>query len=681
MDIKKYYCKETRLFYIEFEPKIIKACGEQKIIKTYKTFRGFVKRLNGDLSGADLYDYNFVGIDLHKYNLDGAGICSNVLKVQGLYDNSFYETYVKIPVQLLTDTTKNNYSALIEAEELSPQASKNTRIQLIDNGDSCRENCIYYISDLHLNHKIATKFKESATRQDVEDYIKHIVSDLCANLSFAYNSVLLIGGDVSYNFEIAKIFYSELKKRFHGSICVVLGNHDLWALDIDSTNPSGLSRYDFVVSKYTELFQKLGIDFLNDCMIAFKENRNNFRRKKYIITNTQIRRFSKNKLREFLKDSFCILFGGIGFSGCNPGFNATHCIYRGTIPTIEEDIERTESFEMLYTKLEEYIPDYNLIVLTHTPKDDWSNNKYRPNWIYVSGHTHRNYFKCDETAQIYADNQSGYSDTRMTLRQFYSSSKYDIFNVMDDGCHEISSEAYIDFYRGQHMSIKYSWKDTSIFILKKQGCYCFFMKQNSTGKMFLLRGGAIRSMQGHTLEYFYEHMDKYALAVKEFLQPYYAYQKEVAKVVKSFGGQGIIHGCIIDVSFLSHIYVNPFDGTLTPYYAESICDRIIYKDINGLIAQHEKDLLPAFESEQVKAQTSNLAPDNRSLEISDAGTYDAGTQIYQVSSLMRSLQHTADNCIIRSWNDNLIQNFDEAKNQRALGVAVMQESLNDALLP
>lgn len=665
MDIKKYYREETGLFYIES-----KVSGEQ----TFKTFREFVKQLNGDLSGAELYECNFVGTDLHKYNLDGAGICSNVLKEQGLYDNSFYEKNVKIPTQLLIDTAPNNYLALIEAEELTLQVTQNAQIQLIDNGDLWRENCIYYISDLHLNHKIAKRFKESATRQEVENYIKHMVSDLCADLPFAYNSVLLIGGDVSFYFEIAKIFYSELKKKFRGSICVVLGNHDLWAFDI-GTNTSGLFRYDFVVSKYTELFQKLRINFLNDCMIAYKENRNDCRIKKFIISTTRLKNISRNELREFLKDNFCILFGGIGFSGRNSNFNATHGIYRRTIPTLEEDIERTESFEALYTQLEEYIPDYNLIVLTHMPKEDWSNNKYRPNWIYVNGHTHKNFFKYDETAQIYADNQSGYSNTRMKLKQFYSSSKYNLFHAMEDGCHEISSDDYIDFYRGQHVSIQYSWKDTSIYMLKKQECYCFFMKQNSTGKMFLLCGGAKRGMQEHILEYFYEHMDKYALAVKEFLQPYYAYQKEVVKVVKSFGGEGIIHGCIIDVSFFSHIYVNPFDGTLTPYYAESICDRILYKDIKGLIAQHEKELLPAFENKQVKTQISKLVPYNQGLEISDAGTYDAGTEIYKVSRLIRTLQHTADNCIIRSWNDRLIQDFDEAKSKHALGASVMQESL------
>lgn len=676
MDEKKYYRKEMDLFYIESEHN----GEEQKTIKTCKTFRSFVKKLKGDLYGADLYECDFTGIDLHKYNLDGAGICSNVLKAQGLYDNSFYESNIRIPVELLNDNTPNNYLALVAAEELSTQISKETRIQIIDNGDAWRENCIYYISDLHLNHKIAQKFKESATRQEVEDYIKHMVSDLCVNISFSYNSVLLIGGDVSFYFEIAKVFYSVLKEKFRGSICAVLGNHDLWAFDIDSENPSGLSRHDFIVSKYTELFQKLGIGFLNNCIIAFKENQSNFRKEKHVITSNKIESISRNKLREFLKDSFCILFGGIGFSGRNFSFNATHGIYRETITTIEEDIQRTESFETLYKKIEECLNDYNLVILTHTPKEDWSNNKYCPNWIYVSGHTHRNIFKHDENAHIYADNQSGYSNTRLTLKRFYSSSKYDLFRTMEDGCHEISPNDYIDFYRGQNISITYGWKDTSICMLKKQGCYCFFMTQTLSGKMFLLCGGAMRGMQGHTLEYFYEHMDKYALAVKEFLRPYYAYQKEAAKIVKSFGGEGAIHGCIIDVSFYSHIYVNPFDRTLTPYYAESICDRTIYRDIKGLVVQHEKELLPAFENKQVKEQISKLAPYNHSPEIPDEGIYDAGTQIYQVSRLIRTLQYTADNCVIRSWNDRLIQNFNEVKNQHALGAAVIQESLNDAML-
>ena len=56
----RYYDKENETFVIDD--------GSRKKARVYKTFKGFVKALKGDLSNADLRGFEFSGIDLSKYD-------------------------------------------------------------------------------------------------------------------------------------------------------------------------------------------------------------------------------------------------------------------------------------------------------------------------------------------------------------------------------------------------------------------------------------------------------------------------------------------------------------------------------------------------------------------------------------------------------------------------------------
>ena len=51
-------------------------------------------------------------------------------------------------------------------------------------------------------------------------------------------------------------------------------------------------------------------------------------------------------------------------------------------------------------------------------------------------------------------------------------------------------------------------------------------------------------------------------------------QKNISRIIQQLGGSGKIHGCIIDIDFFNHIYVNPSNGTVRAYCAE---------DINGVV--------------------------------------------------------------------------------------------------
>ena len=104
--------------------------------------------------------------------------------------------------------------------------------------------------------------------------------------------------------------------------------------------------------------------------------------------------------------------------------------------------------------------------------------------------------------------------------------------------------------------------------------YMFLLKSKG-GKLSVLNGGSIKSAGIHTIDYFFTNMENYANSIKMFLTSYESYQKEIAKEIKSFGGDGIIHGCIIDIDFFNHVYVNPLDLKVTPYFAYAIDDKYI----------------------------------------------------------------------------------------------------------
>lgn len=56
----------------------------------------------------------------------------------------------------------------------------------------------------------------------------------------------------------------------------------------------------------------------------------------------------------------------------------------------------------------------------------------------------------------------------------------------------------------------------------------------------------------------------------------------IADAVKKLVDIGI-HGSIIDIDFLNHIYVNPIDFSITGYWARDIINKIVFPSIPTLL--------------------------------------------------------------------------------------------------
>lgn len=70
----------------------------------------------------------------------------------------------------------------------------------------------------------------------------------------------------------------------------------------------------------------------------------------------------------------------------------------------------------------------------------------------------------------------------------------------------------------------------------------------------------------------------------------------IAEEVRAFGGEGKAHGCIVDIDFINHVYLDPLTGRLKFYFATSINDRIEYEHLDALLRRHAPQLLVSYET-------------------------------------------------------------------------------------
>ena len=218
------------------------------------------------------------------------------------------------------------------------------------------------------------------------------------------------------------------------------------------------------------------------------------------------------------------------------------------------------------------------------PKSDWDdkNNEYENGFLYISGHNHRNYFYDDGLKRIYSDNQIGYYGKNLNLKYAPFSYGFDWFIDFKDGVHEINRTDYENFYRGFNETVCFKRDYKKLYFLKRDGTYMFLL-ESAKGTLSILNGGSIRKAGNHTINYFYENMSNYANSIRLFLKGYDELQKNISKQIEEIGGEGYIHGCIVDIDFYNHLFINPLDGKITPYFAYSIDDKYVYDNLLSLL--------------------------------------------------------------------------------------------------
>lgn len=630
--IAKYFSKEDNLFHIVMEKKYTFDREE----KTYTLFDKFYKALGKDLSDADLLDYDFDGIDLNKYDFSKAKLSSAIMIKLGTYKDNLFKIITK----------DNELSNITPSISLDLVPSRQLNVETI--GDDNFVLC--YISDLHINHKLVRKFKSNINKYELDTYFRKVIQKLKNSLpTFTYNYSIVFVGDISYNFEIFKMFFKVFREELpYQKTFIVLGNHELWDNKLNKS-----------CTTIEEIFEKYRA-FLNsfECKIILLENQlflpND---KQQIYSQEEILTLNNKVLRQkFLCNSYAI-FGGLGYAGINEEFNVNQGIYRTSYITREQEKERSNKVDVVHQKLTEVACDKKVFFITHMPKEDWSTCNYNKNWFYVSGHTHKNNYIENEDMKIYADNQVGYTNDSFGFKYLMTSRDFDIFQDYSDGIYEITREQYKLFYYGIGNRIDFNSEFENLFMLKRNGIYCFLLKQNNSSDLKLLNGGSIKNVGKHDLNYFYENLANYSKSVKLFLESYDNFQKQISNEIKRIGGSGYIHGSIIDIDFYNHLYINPLDATITPYFAYSIVEKYVYKNLISLLKSHNKELYNNYvKLLGFKSNNKSLVVLSNDLQESTKRTFVPETDMYRISRILKGFQYTTKNNIVRLWNDTIASN-------------------------
>ena len=605
-----------------------------KIIKQYihefKYFFDFAYFLKNDLSNADLLFCDGLQniCNLSELNLKNARLTSNIYDKLGYRYEGVFDNEITSFSLLQTNENESIKEFLLERNSFDFEQSLN-------------QKKIYYISDLHLLHRLNNAHCRSF--DDAVYVIQKLIDKLLENVSKYGENIILIGGDTASNFSLFKLFVKQLRvtlDEYRSDIQVVfiLGNHELWDFAEFS--------FDEIVEKYKNVLTKNRMYLLQNNLI-FKDCREGIK----IIDESQLKRISKEQLVEQLKYARLIFFGGLAFAGRNADFNANQMIYRNTIDRRQE-IEKSREFENLYEKICEYLTYKKVVVFTHMPKKDWcANDVCHKGFVYVSGHSHKNHFYDDGDYRIYADNQIGYNQENARLKYFYLENDCDIFEDYSDGIYEIQREDYLNFYHGKNISITFNKDFYKLQMLKKNGYYMFVL-QYPNGNLCILNGGAEKGLAYRDINYYFKHIDSVIARIKLPFDKFFKYQQEISKKIKSIGGSGDIHGAIIDIDFFNHIYINPIDLTVTAYWASDIVNKIVFKDIPTLLSNN----CPSIYSQYLKMIEGDFAVGftTNDSAIAEKTLPYFSTDIYAASREIKKMQKLNSN-ILSVWLDDDIK--------------------------
>ena len=291
-----------------------------------------------------------------------------------------------------------------------------------------------------------------------------------------------------------------------------------------------------------------------------------------------------------------------------------------------------------------------------------------------------------------------------------------------DGIYDISVDDYWSYYRTiaeDHWN-KPKFRYTKSVKFLKNGPYSMFVSISESGVTNLLYGGSYYSLK-LPLEWYYAHLKDYGDKVLEHLTPYWRFMYGYARGLKAIPPdkqivqdieypkylkqreerlanfkakttsqtalkpidfnsyfrafrntlrlQGTVHGCIIDLDYSNHVFVNPIDGTITAYRAVNTLSQRIYKDLGELLAENFPAIFPEYQKLRLKRAVPTLTDNIISAEAiqeeqeqpqkingnqSPAGEVSYETAQYRISRMIRALQYVYDNNLVCRWLPTII---------------------------
>lgn len=197
---------------------------------------------------------------------------------------------------------------------------------------------IYYISDIHLEEQGDLKDKSFP---QIYDWLLLKCRNLVKCLP-GQKGIILIGGDIANDRRLVHAFLYVLHELMIEitttmPIFYVLGNHELWCGE-DEHIPC------------QEIFKLYEED--NSSLATLLENALYYRYKGLswshrVLKEEELISMSEADLKELCDSSSCLIFGGLGFTGNNPWYNARGGVYQSVVSE-SEDVARTARFRDTY---------------------------------------------------------------------------------------------------------------------------------------------------------------------------------------------------------------------------------------------------------------------------------------------------------------------------------------------
>lgn len=292
------------------------------------------------------------------------------------------------------------------------------------------------------------------------------------------------------------------------------------------------------------------------------------------------------------------------------------------------------------------------------------------------------------------------------------------FNVdkYDNGIFEITVDDYWTYLSSYFKEYVYSlrplFRNTKAVKLIKNNGFYMFVSMSEKGRYSLLHGARLHALK-YPLQYYFDNIGRYATVISlhfskywdalsiiskqiQSLEPsekylrgkyseYLKYMKLFESIKKTrimsyeewfkeYGGNytlsGNIHGCIVDIDWENHIYLNPYDGTVIPYHAVSMYNKKVYKNTRSLLSAQRPEMLPSF-TKMIKDKSSDTAlitqksdktntmlisqDDSISTDFVRVYEYD----MYDISNKMKPLQNINDLKLVQVWYDEILNDRKE----------------------
>ena len=142
--------------------------------------------------------------------------------------------------------------------------------------------------------------------------------------------------------------------------------------------------------------------------------------------------------------------------------------------------------------------------------------------------------------------------------------------------------------------------------------------------------------------------------IKPPMDRYTAFQEKISDSIKKIGGDGHIHGCIIDIDFTNHVYVNPLDLTVTAYWASDMVQKVVYSNIPSLLKGQCPQLYANYQKLIEGKRTNSLMPKQKKTELALLPQLYLDTDIYKASREISKMQRLGSR-ILTTWNEALLK--------------------------